>query len=191
MWISKNYTIDHWKALTFSNEADWKEAINIFRDRVETRFLEFIRLIERHEHSGFVIVALDCLLIETLQQFYEGVRETPEGKSKDYFVEFLTKTSFGKFFDKSLATMFYKRIRNGILHQAEIKGSSRIRIGEKVPLVKLSKDGNGLIINRKLFHNQLVEECKNYVSRLRENSPPDMDLRNKFRKKMDYICNPI
>jgi hypothetical protein len=160
----------------------------MFVDRIETRFLEFIRLIERKEPSGFVVMALDCLLIETLEQFRNGVPETPAGKSKNYFVNFLTKQSFGSLFNQTLAERFYYQIRCGILHQAEIKGDSRIVITKSVPLVKPSKQ-NGLIINRKLFHTQLVKEFNDYVSRLRKYDPPDQRLRANFKKKMDCICD--
>jgi hypothetical protein len=152
-------------------------------------FFEFIRLIECKEHSGFVVMSLDCLLIETLEQFEKGVKKTPAGKSEDYFVDFLTKGSFGSFFNETFARIFYDKIRCGILHQAEIKGDSRIVIGKSKPLVKLSKH-NGLIINRKMFHAQLLKEFEGYVSRLRKNDPPDLVLRDNFRKKMNYICNP-
>ncbi|GAG47133.1 unnamed protein product, partial [marine sediment metagenome] len=35
--------------------------------------------------------------------------------------------------------MFYDKIRCGILHQAEVKSSSRIRIDSNLPIVKYSK----------------------------------------------------
>jgi cation transport regulator ChaC len=116
------------------------------------------------------------------------VPKTPNGKSQDYFVSFLTETSFGKFFDQNKAEIFYKQIRCGILHQAEIGGSSRVLIRQQAPLIRLAKDGNGLVINRKLFHKQLAKEFENYVSQLRKTNSPDEKLRSNFKKKMDYIC---
>lgn len=187
--ISPNSTVNDWKALTFSTEKDWQKAIDIFEDRYNARFMKVIRFVEGYEYSGFAVLALDCLLIETLQQFREGVSETPPRKSENYFVRFLTETSFGRFFDRRLATMFYKQIRCGILHQAEIKDSSRVLIRSTVLLVGLAKDRNGLIINRILFHRQLVKEYKNYVSQLRKNNPPNSKLRSNFKTKMDRICH--
>lgn len=141
---------------------------------------------ERNTYAGFAVLALDCLLIETLQQFREGVSETPFNEVKNFFTRFLTETSFGRYFDQEMATMFYRQIRNGILHQAEIKGSSRILIREGTPLVTYAEDRRGLIINRKLFHQQLVRVFETYVVELREGSA--RELREKFRRKMDYIC---
>lgn len=69
--------------------------------------------------SGFSVMALDCLLIETLQQFKKGESDTPRGCGEKYYVEFLTDTSFNEYFSEDMAKKFYKHIRNGILHQTE------------------------------------------------------------------------
>lgn len=189
MRISPCFTVDDWKALHFLTEEEWQKAVNIFEDRIRGRFLRVIELIERYTYSGFAILALDCLLIESLQQFRKGVLKTPPRKSKEYFVQFLTKTSFAKFFNSALAEMFYDQIRCGILHQAEIKGSSRVLIRPQTQLVRFADDKKGLVINRKLFHRQLVKEFENYVAQLRKSNPPDEKLRQKFKKKMESICH--
>ena len=96
-----------------------------------------IERIKKVQGAGFAVMALDSLLIETLQQFREGMDETPRGKSGQFFQRLLTETAFGenKGFDKKKAHLFYQSIRNGILHMAEIKGSSRILTRGGVPLV--------------------------------------------------------
>jgi hypothetical protein len=185
MWISPKYRVYDWKALTFSNEEDWQKAIVIFEDRIRGRFLNFIDLIKCHEYSGFAVLALDCLLIETFQQFREGKDET-RNNSEKYFVNFLTETSFCEFFNKEIARKFYKQIRCGLLHQAEVKGNSLVRISQNEPLVRLTKDGKGVIVNRESFHEQLVRVFEEYLSRLRD--PSNEDERNKFKTKMDCIC---
>jgi hypothetical protein len=187
MHISPEYTVDDWQKLTLDNdkEDDWQKAIDIFKDRIYGRFLKPVELIESDTFAGFAVMALDCLLIETFQQFKEGVNKTPDKKSGCYFVHFLTETSFNKWFSIKTADMFYKQIRCGILHQAEAKGSSRIRIDIPV-LVEYTDDNQGLIINRKLFHRQLVKEFESYLKRLQD--PSEQDLRNNFKKKMNFIC---
>lgn len=186
MHISPKYTVSHWKSISFSREEDWQKAIEIFLDRIEGRFLRYIRQIENDSHSGFVIMSLDCLLIETLQQFYKGVRDTPKKKCRDYFVSFLTRGTFGRFFTEDMANKFYDDIRNGILHQAEIKGSSKILITKGLPLVNYTESKKGIIINRKLFHQHLLKEVENYISKIKNQG--EKELRNNFRKKMNYIC---
>jgi len=186
MLISPQYKTDDWKDLDFSNEEDWQKAIVIFEDRIRGRFLKFIDLIKDYEFSGFAVLALDCLLIETLQQFREGEEKTPYSKARKYFVRFLTETSFGEFLTEDTAEKFYDQIRCGILHQAEVKENSLVRIGQNEPLVKSTEDDKGVVVNRKLFHEQLVKVFEEYLSYLRD--PSNEDERDKFKKKMDCIC---
>lgn len=185
MQISKYYYDRDWKDLDFKREEDWKKAIDIFKDRIKSRFLDPISKIESDNYSGFAVIALDCLLVETLQQFIEGKDETPQTKGKEYFKKFLTTTHFKEYFDEETAEMFYYKIRCGILHQAEIKGNSRIRMDTK-ELVKYSEDKKGLIINRKKFHEELKKVFDNYINKLEDSS--NSKLRGNFKKKMDYIC---
>ena len=189
MRISPEYNVDDWNSLTFSTEDEWQKAIDIFEDRIRGRFLDMIGAIEAHEYAGFAVMALDCLLIETLQQFREGEKRTPNGKSEEYFVQFLADTSFKDFFTPEMAKMFYKQIRCGILHQAETNENSRLLIRADVPLAATREDGTGLTINRRLFHQQLVRVFEEYVSRLRRAS--DDQLRSNFRTKMNCICRAV
>jgi hypothetical protein len=161
--------------------------VDIFEDRIRYRFIEEIKAIQDMPFSGFAVMALDCLLIETLQQFRKGVKETPWGKAEDYFREFLTETAFGEHFSEDQTEMFRDQIRNGILHQAETKGSSKIWIRCGTPLVHYTPDREGLEINRKLFHEKLVGVFDAYVDDLRKSSP-DEDLGEKFVAKMNHIC---
>ena len=148
MRISPKYVAADWIKIALCREEDWKKAIEIFIDRLDGRFLRYIRQIEFKKYSGFVVMALDCLIIETLQQFYTGVQDTPIKKGRDYFITFLTRGTFGHFFTEDLANKFYHDIRNGILHQAEIKGSSKISIRTELPLVNYTSDKKGIIVNR-------------------------------------------
>jgi hypothetical protein len=183
--ISPKYTVQDWRALDFSREEDWQKAVDIFEDRIRGRFLNMIDYIQYELFAGFAVMALDCLLIETLQQFREGVHQTPGGHSEEYFRKFLTQTAFGEHFDEKTAECFYTHIRCGILHQTEIKGSSRIRI-DTPDLVRWTDDRRGLVINRKKFHRKLVEVFENYVAQLRDSA--SQGLREKFKNKMDAIC---
>jgi hypothetical protein len=183
MWISPKYKAQHWQDLEFRSEDDWEKAVRIFDDRIKGRFLTFVDKVARYDFSGFVVLAIDCLLIETLMQFQEGVRETPPRKHQEYFVTCLTGKHFG--LSNKQAETFYKHFRNGILHQAEIKGTSKTKRGD-YPLVSDTTDGNGLIINRDLFHGCLLLLYDDYKAKLAD--PSQIELRKKFRIKMDIIC---
>jgi hypothetical protein len=139
MHISAQYTTEDWKALTFSDEAEWELAVDMFHDRVNSRYLDHIDSLLTRKVSGFAVLSLDCVLMETMQQFREGTRSTPWGKGKQYFVKFLTGTAFSHHFTIKSAESFYYEIRCGLLHQAEAEGSSRIKRGAR-PLVEITSD---------------------------------------------------
>lgn len=184
MQISPKYYASNWTRLDLSNESEWEKAVEILHDRIDGRFLRMTESIVGVDFSGFAVLALDCLLIETLQQFKEGVKQTPRSKCVEYFKEFLTKTSFGKYFNETMAGIFYDAFRCGILHQAEIKGSSKVwKIGE---LVRMTADGKGLVVNHKKFHAELLEVFAHYLKELRDGT--NQTLRANFKKKMDFIC---
>ena len=138
MFISPKFRVADWAALDLSKEKDWKKATAIIADRLDGRFFKMVERIQDEDFSGFAVLALDCLLIESLQQFKTGVEETPFRKCGEYFEAFLTAPEFDKHFDKDTALKFYNQFRCGILHQAEIKKSSRVlRYG---PLVRPTQD---------------------------------------------------
>jgi hypothetical protein len=184
MQISPRFEAEDWRLLDLSHEAGWKRAAVILDDRINGRFLRMVERIEDVEFSGFASLALDCLLIETLQQFKEGVEDTPRRKAKEYFQKFLTSAPFGGNFDADTAGMFYDQFRCGILHQAELKGSSKVwKVGR---MVRRADDGNGLTVNHKALHAALRTAFASYLLELRRGR--DQTLRDNFKKKMDLIC---
>jgi len=181
-----DWTVANYKAIDFSLEEGWQKAIDIFEDRIRHRFLDIVEKIDGMPDAGFAVMALDCLLIETLEQARRGESETPSRQGKRYFVDFLTQTSFGDCFDEKNAGNFYIYIRCGILHQAEIKGSSRIRTDSNLPIVQYSPDVRGLIINRRKFHRKLLHVFEDYIEQLR--NPANQAERLNLQKKLDAIC---
>jgi len=186
MRLSRNYCVEDWAALKFQSEADWELAVSIFLDRVETRYLEHIRALLSRKTNGFVVLALDSALIETLEQFRRGVGKTPMRKGCEYFESFLTGTKFGEYFTSELAEIFYREIRCGLLHQTEAGGSSRVKRGEGLAVVTPTADGRGVIINTPKFHQVLEDEVQSYAEIVR--SGLDVPSRQAFRRKMNYIC---
>lgn len=186
MRISRNFTVGDWEALDLSVEEGWERAVEMFRDRLETRYLEHIRQLLPLKTSGFAVLALDCALIETMENFRRGTRATPVGKGKEYFVAFLTSSKFADHFTSERAAIFYKQIRCGLLHQSEAGELSRIKRGGDLPLVSDTADKKSLILNKMLFHDLLEEEIKLYYADLRSDATPG--LRLNFKKKMDGIC---
>ncbi len=145
----RNWTDTHWKALSFFTEDNWETAIEIFEDRIKYRYLDAIGILQKDDNThyqdhnqrrfGFAMMALDCLLIETLAQFYDGLKDSDEAKkllglkNSDFYVKFLTEKSFvlKSAFDRLKALAFYRSIRCGILHQAETKEDSNNSISRR------------------------------------------------------------
>ena len=184
MEIALNFEDKDWRALDLSREADWLRAIDAFRLRIEERFLKPARAILSFSRSGFAILALDSLLVETLQQFIEGVEKTPKGRANAFFEAFLLRPAFRGAFDKTSAGLFRDTIRNGILHQAEVKKSSLVR--RDGPIVQVTPSGDGIVVNPLLFHFRLEEAFSDYIEELKRT--PGSPLRKSFRKKMDFIA---
>lgn len=81
------------KRLDAGDDSAWGEAVAVLRARVDGRYLKQARQIMDRPYSGFAVLAIDSAVIETLEQFRKGVRETPSRKSGEFFRVFLTTTS--------------------------------------------------------------------------------------------------
>lgn len=215
MWIApsrypdiSNWTSEHWAKLDLATEDGWKTAIEIFEDRVQYRYLDAVQSLKTEDDAyywkyqrrrfGFAVMALDCLLLETLAQFYEGLRDSDEARkvlgqnNTEFYVGFLSKSSLvlRNSFDEEKARIFYKTIRCGILHQAETKNSTTIRYvndSERSIPLELSKDKIGLVIYWAAFHELVMKEFQAYCFCLRSGEPPI--YRTNFKTKMNYICH--
>ena len=196
MKISPNYTSNDWKRLSNlpvnASTTDWTKAIAILKDRIEGRFLSLIEAIENETFSGFAIIALDCLLIETLNQFWFGIEDTNvnyNGKNGESFKDFFNRSPYFKYhFTDDISKAFYNQIRCGLLHQAETKGNTLINFKKfkMITLIDPSDAKKGIELNRKLFHTALKDEFRNYLELL--NDPNNEVIRKNFIKKMNLIC---
>jgi len=192
MQIAPNFEAEQWKALNLDDETnvDWNLAISALDSRIRERYINPADFLVNAEQKtpaverrfGFAVLAIDCLLVETLGAFLDGLEETT-GRSMNIFCKFLTsRPQFSKHFPQSLAEQFYKEFRCGVLHQAEVGGNSKVwSIG---PLVH--KDGDSVIVNRNEFHACLKSAFAAYLEELRD--PTNTQLRSNFRKKMNFIA---
>jgi len=201
---------DHAKA-----DKDWARMIQIFKDRMEYRYFSALQSLidaDRYQPTprfGFSIMALDCLLMETLHQFYKGYKKsrgngkaingkvrkiTKDGSNGQFFCEFLMQSSskFKRHFENQpgAAVIFYQDIRCGILHSGETLNSTLIRVHktdeDKNELFTIIGQEEGIILFRDTFHKLLQEEFDEFCNRLLD--AEHKDLRKRFIKKMGYIC---
>ena len=192
MYIAPNIKNDEYLQLNLDDEnnPDWNRAIEIFSLRIKSRYLEPINFLIKEDEQrspperryGFSILAIDCLLIETLQAFREGLTNT-KGKSRDMFVNFLTQRKhFRQHFNKQQAERFYYDFRCGILHQAEVMGDSLLW---SVGMVRGEKADGTPYINRTKIHDFIRKEIALYCDELKNRN--NKEIRKNFKTKMDFI----
>jgi hypothetical protein len=198
--IAPGVTVDDWNSLTLKNSNKnkdaWQRAADIVRSRLEQRYFEPCQLlinadnraIESGEQPtfGFAIMAICCLLVETLESFAGGETSTIN-RSELLAIKFLTGTdSFKHDFDEEAARRYYTDFRCGILHVGETGGLSLVRACG--PLLK--KTAAGLVINRTEFFSGLRTELDTYIRSLNDATlgRHRTTLRNNLKTKMDFIC---
>jgi hypothetical protein len=194
----------------------WSEAISVFERRMRERFFSSIDALVAADTKpdiaigtpkqrgqcipGFSIMALCCLLIDTLQGFRQKPPRpaTPDGPcsfpngacikpptgTTDQFMSFLRRPAFGATFkDDDLARAFVRGVRDGILHEAETRKWVIWRDEPHGRIVE--KEEDGFALNRTLFYDAVKQEFDSYLNELRE--PSNDALRVRFRKKMNDI----
>ncbi|WP_372366420.1 gamma-glutamylcyclotransferase family protein [Candidatus Uabimicrobium sp. HlEnr_7] len=202
--ISGNITVEEWKNLRtilLKNMKElplqeWNAAFDIFYSRIQTRFLNPITSIlekDLMQGEGFTVVAIQCILIEFLEAFYQGKIYTVKRdnlwlyeyrSSRQLFKDFLLgHAPFNEQFSEKLAANFYSHIRCGLLHEAQTKETSKIRARSSSNLVKELDKGN-MIIYRTNFQEALICFIENYKNELLVN----MKRRQNFIRKMDDLC---
>lgn len=194
--ISPKFYKSDWENLNLNGKSnDWKKAVEIFDDRMKGRFFDQIDLLDKNPNrdvgifAGFAIMSLDCLLIETIEQFINGRIRTGQGMNETAFFDFFQRSkTFKSFFNtQTKATVFYTQIRCGLLHQAQTKGKSIIHI-RKEPILEWidsQKPSKGIKIQRKKFHQEVLKIYENYCNQLSDKK--NMNIKGKFKRKMENI----
>ena len=193
MQIAPSFTSQQWRSLDLdASETDWQTAIDVVNTRLKSRYIDPIDELIKSENKlkasqrrfGFTILAIDLLLMETLQAFKEGL-ETTDRQSKQVFMRFLKNSPhFSRYFETAeQREKFYREFRCGILHQAEIQSSALVwSFGE------LYERADGMeVLNRNAVHEALRSDLNDYISQLQ--NPVSTELRQKMRKKMDFLVS--
>jgi hypothetical protein len=210
-----------------NDEIAWDCAITVFERRIRERYfscIEALRAADSQEDievgdapqpdcstlpsasgkdtvvPGFAIMALCCLLMETLASFRENLAEVapvdgpcpypkgscirPQPSGGKLIREFLQRPSFGQAFaNEEVAKSFVRGIRDGILHEAETRHWVIWREDPRALIVE--HQGKQYWLNRTAFCSALKMEFEAYLADLRDFR--NGDLRKRFIKKMDDI----
>lgn len=183
--ISPDYTSTDWFALNHADPADWSKATEMVRDRLEGRFLRYADNCLRSPYSGFVVLAIDSLVMETIQQFKEGDLHGTTG-SRNLIKRFLSGPRFQPHFDEAARDAYYRDIRCGLLHQAEANRMWLVRRGEPAMLRQLP-GGDGYVIDVKLMHKAVKLAFSDYLRDIR--STGHDQLRSHLWTKMNHISS--
>jgi hypothetical protein len=160
-----------------------KQYIITFIDhRLRRRYIVPINAIPCGSKGGFLIMAVVCLLIETLQQFYKGDAETKQGQNAEAFKKFFEDEKVLFPDCAAHAKTFYNKIRCGILHQAETKGGYRILFNDGHLF-----DAEEKTINATAFFGAMEKCLDKYLGRLRD-SESNQPLWTNAVKKLHFIC---
>lgn len=183
--VSPKYTSDDWNRLDQDSPDDWPKAAEIVEDRLEGRFLSFATECLKSPNSGFVVLSIDSMLMETIQQFRDGITDG-RGKSKALITKYLTHDRFQSEFSEMARASFFEDIRCGLLHQAEARKMWLIRRDQEF-LLQEFPHGDGYIVDIKRFHEALKNSFKDYLLALQ--APDSSKLRTNLWVKMNSICN--
>lgn len=182
MCYEKKYTIADYNR--DCKEENVKELAKFVYERFSERYIKPFKKMNPDFKNGFCIMAIACLLIETLENFWQGKAETPQGKGTEYFESFFTRcTDIQNELAAFKGLNFYSQVRCGILHQGETKAGWTIRRAGPL-LTKESK-----VINATKFLVHLSKYLKWYQEELVISNFKNDEIWENFRLKMEAIKN--
>lgn len=152
-------------------------------ERLKERYIDPVKALDPQNKNGFAIMALSCLLMETLESFYQGWARSPD--SARAFCHFFDRHRRFDMF-RGYSQEFYKNVRCGILHQGETTGGWTITRKPRCPVF----DPAGLSVHATKFHNQMAACVDEYSTQLAAR-PIENDLWTKFFKKMGATIRSI
>lgn len=183
--IARSITKDDYLNLHLVLDSDqnvWQKAIGMFEERIRGRFFRQIdTMMDDLLENGFSVMALDCLLVETLLHFRTGQARTKGADYRTFLKEHILK-------DRSenadfIAGKFYKGIRCGILHSAET--GKNIALTFSHPEAAEVRDGY-LYVSVDRFTDQVRRYFDDYLWDLRRGY--DAELRKAFLTRMNGLC---
>ena len=172
--LSSKVTVDDYK--TYVRKGDKDNIADFFKQRIKERYIKPFDC--KAHKNGFIMMASSCLMIEMLESFYKGKKNTERG-DPTFAIFFKRHEQFSAF--KETGKDFYENVRCGIMHQGETTGGWHIRRNGKL------FDESTKTINATKFllemNNVLDEYCNKLLA-----EDWNSQLWKKFRKKMNFVC---
>jgi hypothetical protein len=155
--LASNFTVKDYETARNAQEGD--KIAEALRRRFTERYLDPATPAKGKRMHGFTMMAISCLMIESLQSFCEGWKDSKGCSEKAFTTFFDSHSSFKCFRGQA----FWQNVRNGILHQAETTGGWMITRRRSAPLF----DSNTLTINATVFLNVSEVYSKNFAMNLK------------------------
>jgi len=180
---SRHVTVGDYIAWKSEGETGRDKLATFVRERLRERYIDPVEALGPEQRNGFAIMALSCLLMETLESFYQGWTKSPDS-ARAFCCFFDRQRRFDEF--RGYSTDFYRNVRCGILHQGETTGRWSITRKNGDPLF----DPAGPRVHATKFHKRLSECVDEYSEQLASKSITD-ELWKKFFKKMDATVRSV
>lgn len=172
--LASNFTVEQYHRLRQdladpqANDDAWRELISAVQQRIEERFLTPVKELARFDNEnelpyrpGFAILAIDCLLIDTIQSLREGRVTTGEVSPAHSFKTFLSSPRFANFAKRDRSD-FFTYVRNAILHNGETRKDWKVRIDSR-RMLEHDPSTQTRTINRQLFHAAIEAEFRDLL----------------------------
>lgn len=162
------------------NQGDKRRVASFVHARFTERYFAPIDVMATSHRNGFAMMALNCLVIESLQSYRRGW-PTSNGNSELAFCNFFDREEGFSIF-KGFANAFYVNVRCAILHQGETTAGWKIRRD------KMLFDPATLTVNAAKFHNALKGSLDDYVTEIM-GSDANSEIWKHCLKKLRVVIN--
>lgn len=134
--------------------------IKAMKNRIDSRYLNVVEVCIKlkNDNFGFMIMSINCILIELYYQLVKGIDETSDfsdqSRIEDAFRYVLPELD--EEFDVETGTQFYEDIRCKLIHQAQT--NANVAISFQTPtMIYPYKQEDYTIYNPNLFFNRIRE----------------------------------
>lgn len=205
MYFSKSCKVEDAKQLyrEFEEARDTenvREATKKFQDicrymkqRVDDHYISpiktFLHATRTHDHReqyGFIVMSVNCILIEFYYEMLKGYDQSDhDGSARHAYITILPQLDSE--ITEEEATVFFKGIRCGIVHQGQTKKNVAITCEyEKI----IGRIGKYYLCNPETLFKTLIEHYKAYWDLLSMKKYTDLESKCLI-KKFDYILGHI
>jgi len=167
----------------------FQKLAKVMRERTCERYFRPIKIFlhncgEHPEQSGFIVMGINCILIELYFQLINGFDTSTEGKNTTKEAYSVVLPMIDPAVSLELAGVFYKGIRCKIIHQGQTGELTAISFATEVKNV-ISLNGGYYLCNPRVLFDGLSKLYQQYWKELSEGK--DNAQKEKLIKKMKHI----